>query len=69
MADQGLVDDSSPEAQKEPFRSNQRIWIDERNFNVILVGISGVTIVLGLIVILTMATRAVQWASGKGRKE
>ena len=31
------------------------------------VGISGVTIVLSLIVILTMATRAVRWASGKGR--
>ena len=65
-----LGDDSSPEASKGTILDQIRGYtgLDERNFNVILVGISGVTIVLSLIVILTMATRAVQWASGKGRR-
>ena len=65
-----LVDDSSPESSKGTILDQIRGYtgLDERNFNVILVGISGVTIVLSLIVILTMATRAVQWASGKSRR-
>ena len=65
-----LVDDSSPESSKGTILDQIRGYtgLDERNFNVILVGISGVTIVLSLIVILTMATRAVRWASGKSRR-
>ena len=70
MANQALVDDSSPESSKGTILDQIRGYtgLDERNFNVILVGISGVTIVLSLIVILTMATRAVQWASGGCRR-
>lgn len=66
-----LVDDSSPEKSKGTILDQVREYtgLDERNFNVILIGISGVTIVLSLIVILTMATRAIHWASGKSRKK
>ena len=66
-----LVDDSSPVKSKGTILDQVREYtgLDERNFNVILIGISGVTIVLSLIVILTMATRAIHWASGKSRKK
>ena len=65
-----LVDDSSPVSSDGTILDQVRAYtgLDERNFNVILIGVSGVTIVLSLLVILTMATRALRWASGGSRK-
>ncbi len=66
-----LIDDSSPTKSEDNILEQVRAYLglDERNFNVILVGISGVTIVLCLVVILTMSTRAIRWVSGRtGRK-
>ena len=66
-----LVDDSSPTNSEDSILEQVRAYLglDERNFNVILVGISGVTIVLCLVVILTMSTRAIRWATGRTGKE
>ena len=66
-----LVDDSSPMKSEGNILDQVRAYLglDERNFNVILVGISGVTIVLCLVVILTMSTRAIRWASGRTAKK
>ena len=65
-----LVDDSSPVSSDGTILDQVRAYtgLDERNFNVILIGVSGVTIVLSLLVILTMSTRALRWASGGSRK-
>ena len=65
-----LVDDSSPASSEDNILDQVRAYLglDERNFNVILIGISGVTIVLCLVVILTMSTRAIRWASGRTGK-
>jgi hypothetical protein len=65
------VDDSSPIKSEENILEQVRSYLglDERNFNVILVGISGVTIVLCLVIILTMSTRAIRWASGRTGKK
>ena len=65
-----LVDDSSPTNSEDSILEQIRAYLglDERNFNVILVGISGVTIVLCLVVILTMSTRAIRWATGRTGK-
>ena len=66
-----LVDDSSPTKSEDNILEQVRAYLglDERNFNVILVGISGVTIVLCLVVILTMSTRAIRWVSGRTGKK
>jgi hypothetical protein len=66
-----LLDDSSPDNAEGNILEQVRAYLglDERNFNVILVGISGVTIVLCLVVILTMSTRAIRWASGRTGKK
>ena len=66
-----LVDDSSPTNSEGSILEQIRgyLGLDERNFNVILVGISGVTIVLCLVVILTMSTRAIRWVSGRTGKK
>tara|TARA_B100001175_G_scaffold317752_1_gene336171 strand:- start:6336 stop:11120 length:4785 start_codon:yes stop_codon:yes gene_type:complete len=66
-----LVDDSSPLSSEGGILEQLRVYLglDERNFNVILVGVSGVTIILCLVVILTMTTRAIRWVGGRRREE